>query len=69
MVSNYGFSAEFEAFARAHPYPADSGSTTTRSAASGVTVHVADVSPTIRKAILPANISNWRPPNNYRCSS
>ena len=40
---NYGFSAEFEAFARAHPYPADSGSTTTRSAASGVTVHVADV--------------------------
>jgi GAF domain-containing protein len=43
MVSNYGFSAEFEAFARAHPYPADSGSTTTRSAASGVTVHVADV--------------------------
>ena len=43
IESNYGFSAEFEAFARAHPYPADSGSTTTRSAASGVTVHVADV--------------------------
>jgi two-component system, NtrC family, sensor kinase len=43
MVSNYGFAAEFEAFARAHPYPADSGSTTTRSAASGSVVHVADV--------------------------
>ncbi|THD68150.1 MAG: GAF domain-containing protein [Bradyrhizobium sp.] len=43
MVSNYGFSAEFETFARAHPYPADSGSTTTRSAASGGVVHVADV--------------------------
>jgi two-component system NtrC family sensor kinase len=43
MVSNYGFSAEFEAFARANPYPLESGSTTTRSAASGVVVHVADV--------------------------
>jgi GAF domain-containing protein len=43
MVSNYGFSAEFEAFARTHPYPVDSGSTTTRSAASGTAVHVADV--------------------------
>ena len=43
MVSNLGFSAEFEAFARAHPYPADSASTTTRSAASGIPVHVADV--------------------------
>jgi GAF domain-containing protein len=43
MVSNYGFSPEFEAFARANPYPAESGSTTTRSAAAGVVVHVADV--------------------------
>src|SRR5882757_8116609 len=44
VASNYGFSAEFEAFARAHPYPAaDVGSTTTRSAVSGIAVHVADV--------------------------
>jgi signal transduction histidine kinase len=43
MACNHGFSAELEAFARTHPYPVDSGSTTTRSAASGVVVHVADV--------------------------
>ena len=43
MVCNYGFSAEFEAFARANPFPADHGSTTTRAGESGKTVQVADV--------------------------
>src|SRR5450432_1608581 len=43
MVSNYGFSAEFEAFAKANPFPADHGSTTTRAGESGKTVQVADV--------------------------
>ena len=43
MVSNYGFSAAFEAFARANPFPADHGSTTTRAGESGKTVQVADV--------------------------
>ncbi|MFI5014457.1 MAG: GAF domain-containing protein [Hyphomicrobiales bacterium] len=43
MLSNYGFSAEFEAFARANPFPADTGSTTSRAAVSGGIVQVVDV--------------------------
>ncbi len=43
LVSNHGFSPEFEAFAKANPFPADSGSTTTRAAASGAVVQVVDV--------------------------
>jgi GAF domain-containing protein len=43
MVCNYGFSPEFEAFAKAHPLPADGGSTTARAAASGTVVQAADV--------------------------
>jgi GAF domain-containing protein len=43
LVSNYGFSAEFEAFARANPFPVDGGSTTTRAAESGGAVQVVDV--------------------------
>jgi signal transduction histidine kinase len=43
LVSNYGFSPEFEAFAKANPFPADRGSTTTRAAESGAPVQVVDV--------------------------
>jgi len=43
MATNYGFSPELEAFARAHPIPIDGGSTTARAAASGVAVQAADV--------------------------
>jgi signal transduction histidine kinase/HAMP domain-containing protein len=43
LVSNYGFSAEFETFARANPYPTDGGSTTTRAAESSGAVQVVDV--------------------------
>ena len=43
LVSNYGFSAEFEAFAKANPFPADGGSTTSRAGASGGAVQVVDV--------------------------
>jgi signal transduction histidine kinase len=43
LVSNYGFSAEFETFARANPYPMDGGSTTTRAAESSGAVQVVDV--------------------------
>ncbi len=43
LVSNYGFSSEFEAFAKANPFPADGRSTTTRAAMSGGTVQVVDV--------------------------
>jgi two-component system NtrC family sensor kinase len=35
LTSNYGYSAEFEAHARAHPLPADGTSTTARAAAAG----------------------------------
>jgi signal transduction histidine kinase len=43
LVSNHGFSPEFEAFARANPFPTDGGSTTTRAAESGGAVQVVDV--------------------------
>jgi two-component system, NtrC family, sensor kinase len=43
MASNYGFSAEFEAFAKAHPLPAEGGSTTARAAASGIPFQVVDL--------------------------
>jgi signal transduction histidine kinase len=43
LVSNFGFSAEFEAFAKANPFPVDGGSTTTRAAESGSIVQVTDV--------------------------
>jgi signal transduction histidine kinase len=43
LVSNYGFSAEFESFAKANPFPVDGGSTTTRAAESGAAVQVVDV--------------------------
>jgi two-component system NtrC family sensor kinase len=43
LVSNYGFSAEFEAFARTNPFPTDGGSTTTRAAESGRAIQVIDV--------------------------
>jgi two-component system, NtrC family, sensor kinase len=43
MVCNYGFSPEFEAFARANPLPAGSNSTTARAAAAGIVVQAADV--------------------------
>jgi signal transduction histidine kinase len=43
LVSNYGFSAEFETFARANPYPTDGGSTTTRAVESGGALQVVDV--------------------------
>jgi signal transduction histidine kinase len=43
LVSNYGFSAEFEAFARANPYPTDGGSTTTRAVEAGGALQVVDV--------------------------
>jgi signal transduction histidine kinase len=43
LVSNYGFTPEFEAFARANPFPTDGGSTTTRAAESGAPIQVVDV--------------------------
>jgi GAF domain-containing protein len=43
LVSNHGFSAEFETFARANPYPTDGGSTTTRAVESGSALQVVDV--------------------------
>jgi GAF domain-containing protein len=43
LVSNHGFSAEFETFARANPYPTDGGSTTTRAVESGGALQVVDV--------------------------
>jgi two-component system, NtrC family, sensor kinase len=43
LVSNQGFSPEFEAFAKANPFPTDDGSTTTRAAKSGGVVQVVDV--------------------------
>ena len=43
LVSNYGFSAEFEAFAKTNPFPTDGGSTTTRAAESGRAIQVIDV--------------------------
>ena len=43
MASNYGFSGEFEAFARAHPLPVGGASTTARAGASGSVVQVEDL--------------------------
>jgi two-component system, NtrC family, sensor kinase len=43
LVSNYGFSTEFEAFAKTNPFPTDGGSTTTRAAESGRAIQVIDV--------------------------
>jgi signal transduction histidine kinase len=43
LESNFGFSPEFEAFARANPFPTDRGSTTMRAAASKGPVQVVDV--------------------------
>ncbi len=43
VATNYGFSPELEAFARAHPIPIDGGSTTARAIASGVAVQTPDV--------------------------
>jgi two-component system, NtrC family, sensor kinase len=43
IVCNYGFSPEFEAFAKANPLPARGNSTTARAAASGAVVQAADV--------------------------
>jgi GAF domain-containing protein len=43
MASNYGFSPEFEAFAKANPLPVDGVSTTARAGASGVAVQAADL--------------------------
>ncbi len=43
LVSNYGFSPEFEEFAKANPFPADGSSTTMRAAESGGAVQVVDV--------------------------
>ncbi len=43
MASNYGFSPEFEAFAKANPLPVDGASTTARAGASGVAVQAADL--------------------------
>jgi len=43
MVSNYGFSPELDAFARAHPFSIDSASTTARTAASGIAIQAIDV--------------------------
>ena len=43
MATNYGFSPELEAFARAHPIPLDGNSTTARAVASGLAVQNVDV--------------------------
>jgi signal transduction histidine kinase len=43
LASNYGLSAEFEAFAKANPFPTNNGSTMTRAADSGDAVQVVDV--------------------------
>jgi two-component system NtrC family sensor kinase len=43
MTTNYGFSPELEAFARAHPFSIDAESTTARAAASGIAVQAVDL--------------------------
>jgi two-component system, NtrC family, sensor kinase len=43
MVSNHGFSPEFEAFTKVNPLPTDGNSTTTRAARSGAVVQILDV--------------------------
>jgi GAF domain-containing protein len=42
-ATNYGFSPELEAFARANPFPIDGASTTIRAAMSGSAVQAVDV--------------------------
>ena len=43
MASNFGFSPELEAFARANPLPADGASTTARAGAAGAPVQAVDL--------------------------
>jgi two-component system, NtrC family, sensor kinase len=43
VASNFGFSPEFEAFAKEHPLPVGGASTTARAAASGRSVQAADI--------------------------
>src|ERR1700692_486527 len=43
VATNYGFSPELEAFAKANPLPIDGRSTTARAAASGVPVQAVDL--------------------------
>jgi two-component system, NtrC family, sensor kinase len=43
VANVYGFSAELEAFARAHPIPIDGASSTARAAASGIAVQTVDL--------------------------
>ena len=43
VASNFGFSPEFEAFAKEHPLPVGGASTTARAAASGSSVQAADI--------------------------
>jgi GAF domain-containing protein len=43
VATNYGFSPELEAFAKANPLPMDGRSTTARAAASGVAVQAVDL--------------------------
>jgi PAS domain S-box-containing protein len=58
MATNYGFSPELEAFARANPFPIDSASTTIRAAMSGSAVQAVDVLADERKAGLPVSTSD-----------
>ena len=43
MASNYGFSPEFEVFAKEHPLPVGGASTTARAATSGSSVQAVDI--------------------------
>ena len=43
VASNFGFSPEFEAFAKEHPLPVGGASTTARAAASGSSIQAADI--------------------------
>ena len=43
VASNFGFSPEFEAFAKEHPLPVGGASTTARAAASGNSIQAADI--------------------------
>jgi two-component system, NtrC family, sensor kinase len=43
MASNYGFSPEFEVFAKEHPLPVSGASTTARAAKSGSSVQAVDI--------------------------
>ena len=59
LVSNYGFSAEFEAFAKTNPFPTDGGSTTTRAADPDRRFRSSMCSKTRREAPWHASISGW----------